>query len=186
MTRKVHELEEELYENRVAAMKSNQHWMTMKLLLEENVPQSNNENISSVTRNWTDCGVQVELKNVEGSPVKSPVEKNIEVVTSAPVPAPRQELKRESILEMTTGDVETHTKCLESQLKQAMILASSRSALLLETENRLAETQGRMKAMERCMEEKDRALREERNRKSETDSEKRDESVFSVSKWINL
>lgn len=40
-----------------------------------------------------------------------------------------------------------------------MILASTRTTLLLETENRLAEAQGRIKAMERLIEEKDKAIK---------------------------
>ncbi|XP_053665459.1 centrosomal protein cep290 [Anopheles marshallii] len=52
-------------------------------------------------------------------------------------------------------------KSLESQLKQAMMLASTRSALLLEAESRLSECQGRIRLLEKSLEEKDGLLRQQ-------------------------
>lgn len=69
---------------------------------------------------------------------------------------------------------------MESQLKQAMILASTRSSLLLETENRLAIIQGRVKLLERNLEEKDKQLKEEREKFSRNQSPRRDDNILSV------
>ncbi len=69
---------------------------------------------------------------------------------------------------------------MESQLKQAMILASTRSSLLLETENRLAIAQGRIKLLERNLEEKEKQLKEEREKLSRNQSPRRDDNILSV------
>lgn len=69
---------------------------------------------------------------------------------------------------------------MESQLKQAMVLASTRSALLLETENRLAVTQGRIKLLERNLEDKGKLLKEEREKSNLTQSPRRDDNILSV------
>lgn len=75
---------------------------------------------------------------------------------------------------------ENTQKSMESQLKQAMILASTRSSLLLETENRLAITQGRIKLLERNLEEKEKQLKEEREKLSRNQSPRRDDNILSV------
>lgn len=71
-------------------------------------------------------------------------------------------------------------KSMESQLKQAMILASSRSSLLLETENRLAIAQGRIKGLERNLEGREKALREELDRTAKTTSPRKDDNILSI------
>lgn len=65
-------------------------------------------------------------------------------------------------------------------MKQAMILASTRSSLLLETENRLAITQGRIKLLERNLEEKESQLKEEREKLSRNQSPRKDDNILSV------
>lgn len=74
-------------------------------------------------------------------------------------------------------------KSLDAQLKQAMILANTRSVLLIETENRLSEAQGRIKALEKNLEEKEALLRkvkEESDSESKKEEHKRDDSILSV------
>lgn len=75
---------------------------------------------------------------------------------------------------------ENTQKSMESQLKQAMILASTRSSLLLETENRLAIAQGRIKLLERNLEEKEKQLKEEREKLSRNQSPRKDDNILSV------
>lgn len=69
---------------------------------------------------------------------------------------------------------------MESQLKQAMILASTRSSLLLETENRLAIAQSRIKALERAVEDRETQLKEEREQSAKLTSPRKDDSVLSA------
>lgn len=68
-------------------------------------------------------------------------------------------------------------KSLESQLKQAMMLASTRSALLLETESRLTECHGRIKLLERSLEDKEEQLR--RQAHAAANNEKQDDNILS-------
>lgn len=63
--------------------------------------------------------------------------------------------------EMHTIKEINNYKLIESQLKQAMYLASTRSALLIETENRLAIAQGRIKSLERNIEETEKTFHKE-------------------------
>ncbi|XP_055606645.1 centrosomal protein cep290 [Uranotaenia lowii] len=68
-------------------------------------------------------------------------------------------------------------KSLESQLKQAMMLASTRSALLLETESRLTECHGRIKLLEKTLDDKEAQLKKEKAAASSGD--RIDDTVFS-------
>lgn len=70
-------------------------------------------------------------------------------------------------------------KSLESQLKQAMMLASTRSALLLETESRLTECHGRIKLLERSLEDREEQLRKQVQ--AAVNSDKQDDNILSVS-----
>lgn len=167
MTEKVRQLEDELHENRVETMRSQQHWMTLKLLFQNNETQE----MKDIAKSFNELGVQVNIDSPRYSPerLKAPID---------PTPAPRKELQRQNTF--VVQETESNNLCLESQLKQAMLLASNRSALLLEAENRLAEAQGRVKVMERSLEEKDRLIKQNQAQKEGLDSEKRDENVFSV------
>lgn len=69
---------------------------------------------------------------------------------SPPQAAPRRAIPAVvTVLSNNTGDLS-----LTSQLKQAMYLASTRSALLLEHENRLAVAHARVKTLEKIIEER--------------------------------
>lgn len=70
-------------------------------------------------------------------------------------------------------------KSMESaQLRQALQLASTRSSLLLEAENRLTIAQGRVKSLERAVDERDKQLRDERVSKSS--SPRKDDNILSI------
>ncbi|XP_058456940.1 centrosomal protein cep290 [Malaya genurostris] len=71
-------------------------------------------------------------------------------------------------LDEPSGSCNITQKSLESQLKQAMMLASTRSALLLETESRLTECHGRIKLLEKTLEDKEGQLKKEKCINSET------------------
>uniref|UniRef100_A0A182RTM0 Uncharacterized protein n=1 Tax=Anopheles funestus TaxID=62324 RepID=A0A182RTM0_ANOFN len=70
-------------------------------------------------------------------------------------------------------------KSLESQLKQAMMLASTRSALLLEAESRLSECQGRIRLLEKSLEEKDGLLRQQTQSPSVAKQDHVEDSILS-------
>ena len=67
-------------------------------------------------------------------------------------------------------------RSLESQLKQAMMLASTRSALLLETESRMGEYQSRIKSLEKALEEKEKMLKHQTNQ-----NDRKEDNTLSVS-----
>ncbi|XP_058120806.1 centrosomal protein cep290 [Anopheles ziemanni] len=70
-------------------------------------------------------------------------------------------------------------KSLESQLKQAMMLASTRSALLLEAESRLSECQGRIKLLEKSLEEKESLLKKQAQAASTSKQDHVEDSILS-------
>ncbi|XP_035906376.1 centrosomal protein cep290 [Anopheles stephensi] len=70
-------------------------------------------------------------------------------------------------------------KSLESQLKQAMMLASTRSALLLEAESRLSECQGRIRLLEKSLEEKDGLIRQQTQSPSVVKQDRVEDSILS-------
>lgn len=73
-------------------------------------------------------------------------------------------------------------RSLESQLKQAMMLASTRSALLLENESRLMACHGRIKLLEKTLEDKEEQLRREKSdRVASGGVDKLDDNILSVS-----
>lgn len=74
---------------------------------------------------------------------------DIEEHTSTPKAAPRRAAPPVVVLPNNSGDLS-----LASQLKQAMYLASTRSALLLEHENRLAVAHARVRTLEKIIEER--------------------------------
>ncbi|KAL1375868.1 hypothetical protein pipiens_004571 [Culex pipiens pipiens] len=72
-------------------------------------------------------------------------------------------------------------RSLESQLKQAMMLASTRSALLLENESRLMECHGRIKLLEKTLEDKEEQLRREKSeRVASGGGDKLDDNILST------
>ena len=75
-------------------------------------------------------------------------------------------------------DDQLKQKSMESQLKHAMILASTRSALLLDTENRLAIAQGKVKALERDL-ETEKAARIDKNSVG-VGSPRKDDNILSI------
>ncbi|KFB44438.1 AGAP005101-PA-like protein [Anopheles sinensis] len=70
-------------------------------------------------------------------------------------------------------------KSLESQLKQAMMLASTRSALLLEAESRLSECQGRIKLLEKSLEEKESLLKQQAQAATNAKQDHVEDSILS-------
>ncbi|XP_053672413.1 centrosomal protein cep290 [Anopheles nili] len=88
--------------------------------------------------------------------------------------------------EIETGNIDEQQllplvakKSLESQLKQAMMLASTRSALLLEAESRLSECQGRIKLLEKSLEEKDGLLKQHTQSISAVKHDRVEDSILS-------
>ncbi|XP_059612733.1 centrosomal protein cep290 [Phlebotomus argentipes] len=163
--KKQEELQGEITEMKISSAESAQHWNTLDLLLKTNGSKKK-------TINRADKAVQ-----------SSPEMTTKSINTDAEVPE-KIILESPAIPKLLDSNKasEAELKALESQLKQAMILASTRSALLLETESRLAETQGRIKAFEKAVEEKERLLKEEREKNLENGqkSGRKDDNILSI------
>lgn len=156
--KKQKEIQEELIDLKISTATSIQHWNTLELLLKTNGPKKE-EKINCVEKQIQNSPeMKNKATNTEGEYQSPPVDIP-QKATLEKYPVPHQTDNKMSETEMKASN-----KCLESQLKQAMILASARSTLLLETESRLAEAQGRIKAFEKTLEEKDKLLKEERER----------------------
>lgn len=76
--------------------------------------------------------------------------------------------------------IDYQQRSFDSQLKQAMILASTRSSLLLEAENQLSEAQGRIKVLEKNLEERDKLLKQNRDVMVKAEEPKRGDNILSV------
>uniref|UniRef100_A0A1B0CJF3 Uncharacterized protein n=1 Tax=Lutzomyia longipalpis TaxID=7200 RepID=A0A1B0CJF3_LUTLO len=173
-------LQQELIEMKVKNAENAQHWNTLELLLKAN-GQKEGKKISSREME-VQCSPEMATKatNTEKELIQKPPEEPHEVLQKTS--AEKQQEKLVDSNRMSETEMMASNKCLESQLKQAMSLASTRSALLLETESRLAEAQGRIKAFEKTVEEKEKLLREERD-KNVTNGEKssrKDDNILSI------
>lgn len=70
---------------------------------------------------------------------------------------------------------------LKTQLKQALSLASARSALLLETETRLAEAHGRVRSLEKNIEDKDTQLKSIKDSTApKTTTERKEDNILTI------
>lgn len=106
-------------------------------------------------------------------------------VHAPPMPAPRQKTPVSPVVVaapalLPTVAPNTADISLASQLKQAMALASARSALLLDVDHQLSTAQTRIKALERSLQERDNALRDLRDEASKASSPRREDNILSV------
>lgn len=76
--------------------------------------------------------------------------------------------------------IDYQQRSLDSQLKQAMILASTRSSLLLEAESQLSEAQGRIKVLEKNLEDRDKLLKQKPEVKEKTEEPRSGHNILSV------
>jgi len=143
------ELHNEIARIRLNEIKSTQHWNAISMLFGDNQSEASvdSEKVEKFDKETQvdvikrDCGTitdkEAEIPQIHAQqPTISEIEK-----PQAP-PTPPQ------IIQVTSDDQNS----LEMQLKKALSLASSRSSLLIETENRLSEAQGRIKILERNFE----------------------------------
>ncbi|XP_037043635.1 centrosomal protein cep290, partial [Bradysia coprophila] len=157
-----------------------EHWNIIKLLFEDN----RNENCEMLEKGTqalvgtSDKETNTDQSNEPHTPpvatqTLSPQHTSTIKTTSATATTPMQD----NSLALSNENTQ---RSMESQLKQAMSLASTRSSLLLETENRLAIAQGRIKLLERNLEEKEKQLKEERDKLSRAQSPRKDDNILSV------
>lgn len=171
-------------------VQNKQHWNTINLLFAEENGKGSPVRKKSTIVQKSDKAIMVcpEFKSIAvNTEVK---EVSQETITDTPVvdESPKVDIPIAITVETpsvsrTPEKYSNSQKSLESQLKQAMVLANTRSILLIETENHLNEAQGRIKVLEKSLEEKDKLIK--KARESEDDSPKEDsrrnDSILSVS-----
>lgn len=113
----------------------------------------------------------VPTQSATAPPMPAPRQKTPVIPVAAAAPAPAQL----PAVALNTADIS-----LASQLKQAMALASARSALLLDVDHQLSTAQTRIKALERSLLERDNALRDLRDEAAKASSPRREDNILSV------
>ncbi|CRL02221.1 CLUMA_CG015577, isoform A [Clunio marinus] len=157
--------------NEVARVKLNeirnmQHWNAIQMLFDLN-ERSHEEKKCEMM----DKALQVDVETKDCSTSTDEVlrvvsEKNLTVQPNVAVqiPSDDESPQPQLVVESSTTSIDNiNQKSLESQLKKALLLASSRSALLIETENRLSEAQGRIKLLEKNLDNRNRKISTERS-----------------------
>uniref|UniRef100_A0A182WIJ6 Uncharacterized protein n=1 Tax=Anopheles minimus TaxID=112268 RepID=A0A182WIJ6_9DIPT len=164
----VDQLQRETKQLRLNEIDSTRHWDTLELLFGEEAA----ERMRKDRDKYFDKAVQVAVET------SSKCINTIPIIEDTFGEAPRRCSSGDTINNYDDGTEQNQTveideelaakpvqtvaqKSLESQLKQAMMLASTRSALLLEAESRLSECQGRIRLLEKLLEEKDALLRQQ-------------------------
>lgn len=182
--------------NEIASVKMNevrnvQHWNAIRMLFgatgeistekpEKKIHMVDKEVQVTITRK--DFGTNTDAQQAQELSVAQQLPVAIEnIQNKSPVTPPSQEASSSS---SSAQSVDFEQKSVDCQLKKALILASSRSALLIETENRLSEAQGRIKALERNLENREKQLQKERNtlmeQQEKTESPKKDDHILSI------
>ncbi|XP_055627990.1 centrosomal protein cep290 isoform X2 [Toxorhynchites rutilus septentrionalis] len=166
----VEQLQEENSKIKLKAVENTRHWDTIELIFngEGKTPRPNGEQFDKEIQ----ASIEISHKCINTIPIID--DSLAEVPRKGSPPATPVKETRES--GQMTDDVDGFQgttmmqKSHESQLKQAMMLASTRSALLLETESRLTECHGRIKMLEKMLENKDVQLKKEKASRAGTSS----------------
>ncbi|XP_050073275.1 centrosomal protein cep290 [Anopheles maculipalpis] len=183
----VDQLQRENKQLRLKEIDSTRHWDTLELLFGEDA-----QRLRKDQDKYFDKAVQVTVET------SSKCINTIPIIDDTFGEAPRRcssgdtindyEDRSEQHLTAALTHDDEHTakpvqtvaqKSLESQLKQAMMLASTRSALLLEAESRLSECQGRIRLLEKSLEEKDSLIRQQTNSPSAVKQDRVEDSILS-------
>ncbi|XP_049542835.1 centrosomal protein cep290 [Anopheles darlingi] len=177
------QLQNENQQLRLGEVENTRHWDTLELLFGDETERKRKDN-----DRYFDKEVQVCVDT------SSKCINTIPIIDDLPLGKPSRSSSGDTI--HGTGDrpeecaVGTETteesvgqtiaqKSLESQLKQAMMLASTRSALLLETENRLSEYQGRIRLLEKSLEEKTSLLKQHEQSATTEKHDRNEDNILS-------
>lgn len=177
----VRDLHSEAARAKLNEVKNTQHWNAIKMLFGGNGFER--KKAVADVKVMVDKEVQVEVAmndfatSTDDVPIS--VTPNPQIIPLAPSP----ELPLAPSTASPPDSVNFDERSLQSQLKKALILASSRSALLIETENRLSESQGRVKVLEKNLESRDKQMQKQRDgieRQQSTEVHKKDDHILSI------
>ncbi|XP_055530265.1 centrosomal protein cep290 [Wyeomyia smithii] len=181
--KELEQLQQENSELKLREVESARHWNTIELIFNDGTK-------ASITKDqFFDKAIQVAVE------VNHKCINTIPIIDDSLAEKPRMGTQPSTPVKQTLANTTSQTtmddyseatpaassvmqKSLESQLKQAMMLASTRSALLLETENRLTECHGRIKLLEKSLEDKEQLLKKEKANATVSGEEKLNEGVL--------
>ena len=174
----IKELHGEVARAKLCEIKSNQHWNAIKLLF--------NESSSKVLSGKNEVKFKVD-KEVQVDVLKKEIATNTDELFESSFKAIEEKSQggtsladQEPMKFSPPKSPENDQESLKSQLKKAMMLASSRSALLIETENSLSETQGRIKGLEKNLENRDKKDRENLDKQKSPEPTKKEDHILSI------
>lgn len=179
------ELHSEVARAKLNEVKNSQHWNAIKMLF-------GGESVKP-EKLMIDREVQVEVARKDCATITDEIPIQ-QVQRNSPTPT--IQISREASTEdlhtfkvsppqsiTSPPSIGINEQSLQSQLKKALILASSRSALLIDTENRLSESQGRIKVLEKSLENRDKKIRTDRNEFEKQQSQepaKKEDHILSI------
>ena len=183
----IKELHNEIARLKMQEVKNSQHWSAIRMLFSDNIQQ---EVVKVEMRDKeTQAGVRTQDSSTNTDVVvevvrrRSSVKEPVAIITEAYVESPAVEEDVEE--EDEPKSIDYNQLSMESQLKKALILASSRSALLIDIENQLSEAQGRIIGLERNAESRDKRIQLQRESQEDhqpirDEQPKKDDHILSI------
>lgn len=180
------ELHNEIARLKMQEVKNSQHWSAIRMLFSDNVQNevekiemSDKETQVGVRMQDTSTNTEVVSEVVvrRRSSVKEPVTVVATEMYVESEPAKEIEIVKE---EDEPKSIDYNQLSMESQLKKALILASSRSALLIDIENQLSEAQGRIIGLERNAENRDKRIQMQEQLPIRDEQPKKDNHILSI------
>lgn len=182
----IKELHNEIARLKMQDVKNSQHWSAIRIMFSDNVQ---NEVVKVEMRDKeTQAGVRTQDTSTNTDVVvdvvrrRSTVKELVTVIAETFVESPAVE---EVVEEDEPKSIDYNQLSMESQLKKALILASSRSALLIDIENQLSEAQGRIIGLERNVESRDKRIQLQRDSQEDQqpikdEQPKKDDHILSI------
>lgn len=182
----IKELHSEIARLKMQEVKNSQHWSAIRMLFSDNVQ---NEVVKVEMRDKeTQAGVRTQDTSTNTDVVvnvvrrRSSVKEPVTFIAETYVESPAVE---EIVEEDEPKSIDYNQLSMESQLKKALILASSRSALLIDIENQLSEAQGRIIGLERNVESRDKRIQLQRDSQEDQqpirdEQPKKDDHILSI------
>ena len=180
------ELHNEIAQLKMHEVKSCQHWSAIRMLFADNVTNKVVK-VVEMRDKETQVGVRVQDTSTNTAAVVEVVRRRSSV--KEPVAVVAEICIEDQFEEVEAKDepksLDYNQLSTESQLKKALILASSRSALLIDIENQLSEAQGRIKGLEKNAENHDKRIQLQRDSQEEQQSirdeqPKKDDHILSI------
>jgi centrosomal protein CEP290 len=193
----IRDLHDEVAKAKICEIKNSQHWKAVGMLFGGNgngLEEKKDEvELKTMIDKQVQAGVLKKeiatntdemLPNTQNN--QSVQAQNLQMI-QAKISAIQEQVSRQSSCEESPPtmispphSIDNNQESLKSQLKKALMLASSRSALLIETENRLSESQGRIKILEKNMENRDKKERENVAKPQSPETTKKEDHILSI------